>query len=167
MEYDHAPVLAFCVLGGRYGTPSPDRDVAAIRGLAVRHPIPPTPRPYGLLPNLSGSSGTPGENLARGSFLWPGPARKSPAKGGAKVWLQTLVASDTGRAGRGKSPGPWLGPLLVDARASSPTSTPFAARRRQQTSRMLKRAPKRSRAPLRPRAFSGRLQRKCHVRDCR
>ena len=85
MEYDHAPVLAFCVLGGRYGTPSPDRDVAAIRGLAVRHPIPPTPRPYGLLPNLSGSSGTPGENLARGSFLWPGPTRKSPAKGGAKV----------------------------------------------------------------------------------
>ena len=90
--------------------PHPRRDVAAIRGLAVRHPIPPTPRPYGLLPNLSGSSGTPGENLARGSFLWPGPARKSPAKGGAKVasdwWLQTLVGPGEG------SPGPWHWPTV-------------------------------------------------------
>ena len=151
MEYDHAPVLAFCVLGGRYGTPSPDRGVAAIRGLAVRHPIPPTPRPYGLLPNMSESSGTPGENLARGSFSWPAHKKKPRQRGGAKV------ASDTGRAGRGRSPGPWHCLLLVGARASSPTSIPHAAHRRQQTSRMLSERLTRSRAPLRPRAFSGRL----------
>ena len=41
MEYDHAPVLALLLLGT---APIPDRDVAAVRELAVRHPIPPTPR---------------------------------------------------------------------------------------------------------------------------
>ena len=61
----------------------------------------PTPRPYGLLSNMSESSGTPGENLARGSFSWPAYKKKLRQRGGAKV------ASDTGRAGRGRSPGPW------------------------------------------------------------
>jgi hypothetical protein len=157
MEYDHAPVLAFCVLGGRYGTPSPDRDVAAIRGLAVRHPIPPTPRPYGLLPNLSGSSGTPSENLARGSFLWPGPTRKSPAKGGAKV------ASDTGGfrhwSGRAREIARpvalahcWStrAPL---PRLQSPTQRAGDSRQAECSSERLTR----SRAPLRPKTFSERL----------
>jgi hypothetical protein len=55
-------------LGEPYGTPSPDRDVAAVRALAVRHPIPRHPPLYGLLPNMSESSGTPGANRARGSL---------------------------------------------------------------------------------------------------
>jgi hypothetical protein len=44
--------------------------------------------------------------------------------------------------------------LLVGARASSPTSIPFAARPRQQTSRMLQRAPNEVKSPV-----NGRLTR--------
>ena len=35
MEYDNAPVLTFLLLGEPYGTPIPDRDVAAVRALVV------------------------------------------------------------------------------------------------------------------------------------
>jgi hypothetical protein len=41
--------------------PHPRQDVAAIVADCTA-PHPPTPRPYGLLPNISESSGTPGES---------------------------------------------------------------------------------------------------------
>ena len=64
------------LLGEPTAPPSPDRDVAAVCGLAVRHPIPRHPAPYGLPPNMSESSGTPGANNAPGSFalVFPQPS---------------------------------------------------------------------------------------------
>ena len=47
IEYDNAPVLCCEVRRTRTAPPSPDRGVAAVRALAVRHPIPrhPAERP--------------------------------------------------------------------------------------------------------------------------
>jgi hypothetical protein len=87
-------------------------------------PHPPTRRPYGLLPNMSESSGTPGENLARGSFSWPAHEKKprQPGRGNAdRHW--------SGRAR--ESPGPWYCLLLVGARLfpdfNPPRSAPATA----------------------------------------
>ena len=44
MEYDHAAGHSLVLLGEPYGTPIPRQRCCAVRELAVRHPIPPTPR---------------------------------------------------------------------------------------------------------------------------
>jgi hypothetical protein len=140
-----------CVLGEPYGTPSPDRDVAAVRARCTA-PHPPTPRPYGLLPNMSESSGTPGENLARGSFSWPAHKKKPRQWGGAKV------ASDTG-SGRAREITRPVALPTVGRRArlfpdfNRPSQRAGDSRQVECSSERLTR----SRAPLRPRAFSGRL----------
>ena len=68
MEYDGASVLSLVLLGEPYGTPirRPRCCCRSCAGCTAPHP--PTPPLYGLRPDMSESSGTPGENLARGSF---------------------------------------------------------------------------------------------------
>ena len=61
MEYDGAPV-SVVLLGEPDGTPSPDRDDCCHFWAGCIAPHPPDTPPYGLLPNMSESSGTPGEN---------------------------------------------------------------------------------------------------------
>ena len=68
MEYDKAPVLALLLLGEPYGHPHPPTEMLLpFVQWPYCTPSPDTP-PYGLLPNMSESSGTPGENRARGSL---------------------------------------------------------------------------------------------------
>ena len=83
MEYGNAPVLALCCQANRTAPPSPDRGVAAVRVLAVRHPIPRHPA-VGLLPDMSESSGTPGARTALGVLLpqcFPSQALPAPHSG--------------------------------------------------------------------------------------
>src|SRR6516165_3489326 len=58
------------LLGEPYGTPIP-RQRCCCRSYGCTAPHPPTPRRYGLLPNMSESSGTPGANSVRGSPGFP------------------------------------------------------------------------------------------------
>jgi hypothetical protein len=59
------------VLGGPYGIPVHRPEMLLPSALAIWHPIPPTPRPYGLPPYMSESSGTRASS-ASGVFpaLW-------------------------------------------------------------------------------------------------
>ena len=75
MEYDIAPVLA-CVVRRTVRHPHPPAEMLLpfVSWLYGTHP-PDTP-PYGLLPNMSESSGNPGRETARGSLasVFPQPS---------------------------------------------------------------------------------------------
>ena len=67
MEYDNAPVLSLrCRRTARHPHPPTEMSLPLVSWL-YGTPSPDTP-PYGLLPNMSESSGTPGANRARGFF---------------------------------------------------------------------------------------------------
>src|SRR5580700_7105363 len=68
MEYDHGAGHSLVLLGEPYGTPIPRQRCCCRWRAGCTAPHPPDTPPYGLLPNMSESSGNPGREPRSGFF---------------------------------------------------------------------------------------------------